>query len=200
MKTDVSHYPKLFVISAPSGTGKSTLCTRLLKEVPNLVLSISTTTRKPRGQEKHGVEYFFVSADEFKKMIAEKKFAEWAEVHGNYYGTSHAVLQDAMARGQSVLLDIDVQGAEQLRQAYPDDCHSIFLSPPSLEVLLQRLRGRGTDSEETIQKRMTNAGIEMKEIPKFHQTIVNDDLNRAFQELKETIEKSVRKKKVQQRG
>ncbi|MBL7715294.1 MAG: guanylate kinase [Bdellovibrionales bacterium] len=190
------HYPKLFVISAPSGTGKSTLCTRLLKEVPNLVLSISTTTRKPRGQEKHGVEYFFVSTDEFKKMISEKKFAEWAEVHGNYYGTSHAVLRDSMAAGKSVLLDIDVQGAEQLRQAYPDDCYSIFITPPSLEVLLERLKGRGTDSDESIQKRMKNAKDEMKEIPKFHQTVVNDQLESAFQELKKSVEKMVKTQKV----
>ena len=134
--------PQLIVISAPSGAGKTTLCQKLLKDFPELVLSISSTTRAPRGSEQNGKEYLFLTPEEFKAQIAASRFAEWAQVHGNYYGTSKDVIERAFDSGKSVLLDIDVQGAESLRQAYPDQCHSIFIAPPSLMVLESRLRAR----------------------------------------------------------
>jgi guanylate kinase len=178
---------KLIVISAPSGGGKTTLCERLLCDFPQLKLSISSTTRAPRGKETHGREYFFLTKDEFEKGIRDGFFAEWASVHGNYYGTSKKVIEDSFKKGFSVLLDIDVQGAESLRKAFPKECFSIFISPPDLATLEKRLRGRGTDSEEVIQKRLHNAAVEMSQKDRFHRVIINDDLNRAYSELKNEI-------------
>ncbi len=183
--------PRLVVVSAPSGAGKTTLCARLLQEVPNLTLSISSTTRKPRGQERDGVEYHFLTPEKFESMISRGEFAEWANVHGNYYGTSKAVIEEAFARGKSVLLDIDVQGAESLRKAFGDRCITVFIAPPSMQELEKRLRGRGTEKEETIARRMKNADEEMREAVKFNATIVNDELDRAFGELRSFVEKAI---------
>jgi guanylate kinase len=177
----------LIVISAPSGAGKTTLCARLLQDFPELRLSISTTTRKPRGAERDGVEYHFVSRDAFEAQIRARRFAEWALVHGNYYGTSKDTIETAFAAGKSVLLDIDVQGSASLRQAYPGQCLSIFIAPPDLKALEARLRARGTDSDETIRKRLRNAEEEMKEASKFDHLLVNDDLERAYGELKRHV-------------
>ncbi len=179
---------RLFVVSAPSGAGKTTLCARLLQDLrERLVLSISSTTRAPRGEEQHGREYYFLSREDFRRDIDAGLFAEWADVHDNYYGTSREVIDDAFAEGKHVLLDIDVQGAESLRKAYPRECYTIFISPPSLEVLEQRLRSRATDSEETIQKRVRNARREMAEKAKFDSVIVNDTRERAYLELKAVV-------------
>ncbi|OFZ18584.1 MAG: guanylate kinase [Bdellovibrionales bacterium GWB1_55_8] len=179
---------KLVVISAPSGGGKTTLCERLLRDFAGkLVLSISTTTRAPRGREQNGVEYHFVSKAEFEKGIQDHRFAEWALVHGNYYGTSRTVIEKCFEQGKSVLLDIDVQGAESLRKAYPRECFRIFIAPPSLAHLESRLRHRGTDSEETIQKRLKNARDEMEHAPRFDRIVVNDQLDHAYAELKEVV-------------
>ncbi len=183
---------RLIVISAPSGAGKTTLCQRLLRDFEELELSISSTTRAPRGQEQHGKEYFFLSQDDFKAQIAAEAFAEWALVHGNYYGTSKATINGAFKRGKSVLLDIDVQGAESLKKSFPKEAVLIFISPPSLEVLEQRLRARGTDKEESIQRRMKNARDEMARIPAFKHVIVNDSLERAYGELKRIVEEALR--------
>jgi guanylate kinase len=177
----------LIVISAPSGAGKTTLCKRLLADLPSLTLSISSTTRNPRGSEKHGVAYFFLTQDEFEKKIQEGQFAEWAQVHGNYYGTSKDAIESIFQSGKSVLLDIDIQGAEQLSKAYPTQCLRIFIAPPSLEELEKRLRSRGTDTEETIQKRMMNAKKEMAASPSFDHVIVNDSLDQAYSELKTIV-------------
>jgi guanylate kinase len=177
----------LIVISAPSGAGKTTLCARLLQDFPELVLSISSTTRAPRGQEKHGVEYFFLSRPEFESQIQAGRFAEWALVHGNYYGTSKDVIEKAFASGKSVLLDIDVQGAASLAKSYPKETFRVFISPPSVAELEARLRSRGTDSEETIQKRVKNAEEEMKRLPEFDKVVINDQLDRAYTELRELI-------------
>lgn len=180
---------KLIVISAPSGAGKTTLCHKLLKEFPNLTLSISSTTRKPRGHEKDGVDYFFISKDQFQEMINKSRFAEWAVVHENYYGTSKDVIEKAIQQKKSVLLDIDVQGADSLRKAYSDICHTFFIAPPSLQELETRLRQRGTDNEQTIQKRIQNAKNEMQKSTTFEHVIVNDSLERAYEELSSNVRK-----------
>jgi len=178
---------KLIVVSAPSGAGKTTLCQRLLQDFPELNLSVSSTTRKPRGDEKNGREYFFYSVEEFKNKIEKNEFAEWAEVHGNYYGTSKNLIERTFMSGKSALLDIDVQGAESLTRAYPGICHSFFIEPPSLQILEERLRARKTDSEETIQKRIINARRELDQASRFDHVIKNDDLDRAFNELKKLV-------------
>jgi guanylate kinase len=178
----------IIIIAAPSGTGKSTLCHRLLQEEGSAIrLSISTTSRLPRGQEKHGTEYFFVSEEEFKQKISKNEFAEWALVHGNYYGTEKKTLEDFWANRAHVLLDIDVQGAETLRQAYPHRILTVFLLPPSLEELERRLRGRGTESEASIQKRLLNAKTELGRRHEFNSVIVNKELDQAYLELKTVI-------------
>ena len=178
----------LIVVSAPSGTGKSTLCTRLLAEQRDRVdLSISTTSRPPRGKETHGKEYFFVSPEEFKRKIDAEEFAEWALVHGNYYGTEKKTLETHWGLQRHVLLDIDVQGAESFRIVYPEKTITIFLTPPSVEELERRLRGRGTETEDAIVKRMKNAEIELNRKHEFDLVIVNDDLERTYSELKQAV-------------
>lgn len=174
----------LIVISAPSGAGKSTLCGRLLRDFPGrLKLSISTTSRLPRGSEQNAVEYFFTDNTDFKARIDAGEFAEWALVHGNYYGTQKATIEGFWKAGRHVLLDIDVQGAASLKALYGERCFTVFIAPPSMEELEKRLRGRGTDSEETIQKRMRNAAGEMARKVEFDRIVVNDDFERARREL-----------------
>lgn len=174
---------RLIILSAPSGAGKTTLCARLLRDFPSLRLSVSCTTRPPRGEERDGVHYFFLSREEFEKQIQAGRFAEWAQVHGNYYGTSKDFLEQCFAEGYSVLLDIDVQGAASLKKAYPAEAYLVFVSPPDLTTLEKRLRSRDTDNEETIQRRLANARAEMEKARLFDKTIVNDDLERAYAEL-----------------
>jgi len=182
----------LIVISAPSGTGKTTLCSRLLKDVPELMLSISMTTRAPRGVEKNGIEYFFTTREEFQQKIAADGFAEWAEVHGNFYGTTRDFVQKAFNEGKSLLLDIDVQGAAQLKQRYPSATVRIFLEPPSMEELERRLRNRKTDTEETIQKRLKAAAKEMAEKSHFDHVVVNDNIDKAYFQLSGIVLNAVR--------
>lgn len=184
--------PKLIVISAPSGAGKTTLCQRLLRDFAELTLSISTTTRAPRGTEQHGKEYFFTDRSEFERQIQAGRFAEWAEVHGNYYGTSKQVVEDAFKAGKSVLLDIDVQGAASLRKAFGQRCQTIFVAPPSLQTLEHRLRARKTDSEETIRKRVRNAADEMKRMSEFEHVVINDQLESAYAELSALVSSLLR--------
>ncbi len=175
---------QLIVISAPSGTGKTTLCQKLLEDFPSLVLSISSTTRLPRGTEKEGIAYFFLSSEEFQARIAKHLFAEWAQVHGNYYGTSVEFIERIFKSKRSVLLDIDVQGAAQLKKSFPQNCRRIFIAPPDLQELEKRLRARKTDSDTSIKKRLENANQEMQAAKNFDHIVVNDDLNRAYAELK----------------
>jgi guanylate kinase len=178
----------LIALSAPSGAGKSSLCGELLRRHSDrLSLSISTTSRSPRGSERDGVEYFFVNPEEFEGRIQRGGFAEWASVHGNFYGTSRDSLERFWAQGRHVLLDIDVQGTASLRAAYPDRTLSVFIAPPDMKELERRLRGRGTDSEDTIQKRMNNAAEEMARMGEFHHVILNDRFDRACLELEGVV-------------
>lgn len=173
----------LFVISAPSGTGKTTLLSKVMAHVSGLHFSVSHTTRNPRAGETDGCEYHFVERPAFEKMIEDGKFVEWAEVHGNLYGTSTAGIEGQLGRGEDVILDIDVQGAAIIRdQSHIGGVH-IFIAPPELAVLEKRLRGRGTDSEETIRLRLENAMGEMKAEPAYDYLVVNDDLEEAAEML-----------------
>ncbi|SCX77430.1 guanylate kinase [Desulfoluna spongiiphila] len=168
----------IYIVSAPSGAGKSTLCQELLTVCPDITYSISHTTRAPRGGEEDGRDYHFVTREAFQERIAKGLMAEWAEVHGNYYGTSLETLEATVAQGIDVLLDIDVQGARQMCEALPE-CVTIFIMPPSVDELRARLEKRGTDSPETIEKRMANAVGEMDQRDFYRHVIVNDDLAEA---------------------
>lgn len=172
----------LFVLSAPSGAGKTTLRKALLTRFPDLVYSVSTTTRAPRSGEVDGRDYVFIPQAEFEAGIRDGRWAEWAQVHGNYYGTSARTLADAMDAGRDVLLDIDVQGARQISARVPE-CVTIFIMPPSFDVLAQRLTGRGTESPEALRVRLDNARREMDERHWYRHVIVNDELETAVEEL-----------------
>jgi len=185
---------KLIVISAPSGAGKTTLCQMLLRDFPELVLSISSTTRAPRGTDRHGVEYFFLTREEFEKEIQENKFAEWALVHGNYYGTSKDVIERAFKNQKSVLLDIDVQGAENIRKIFPKEAVLFFITPPNMEELECRLRSRGTDSEDTIQRRMNHARAEISKKDLFDHVVINDALDPSYLVLKDLVTRELKGK------
>lgn len=173
----------LFVISAPSGTGKTTLLKKVMAELPGMVFSISHTTREPRPGEKNGVDYHFVSRQEFESMIAQQLFIEYAEVHGNIYGTSSGSVEQQLAQGVDVVLDIDVQGGSILRESKKIEAVQIFVAPPNLTELEKRLRGRGTESEEKVQLRLKNAKMEMAAASEYDYLMVNDDLGQASKVL-----------------
>lgn len=173
----------VFIISAPSGSGKSTLVSRLLAEVEGLTFSVSYTTRKPRGSEVDGQAYRFVEREEFERRIAADEFLEHAEVFGNYYGTHADTLAGAKEQGRDLVLDIDVQGAAQLKERIPDAV-SIFVLPPSREVLEHRLRARGQDREETIRRRLADAAREIRNYSLYDYVLVNNDLDLAAETLK----------------
>ncbi len=181
----------LFVISAPSGTGKSTVLSSVRKRLDDFHFSVSYTTRKLRGEEREGIDYHFVERDEFMEMVAKGAFVEWAEVHGNLYGTPIAPIEEAISAGRNMLFDIDVQGGMAIKSAFPDAV-TIFLLPPSIEELRMRLSGRGTDSSEQIELRLRNARAEMKFKDKYDYCIVNDDVERASTELTNLIDKIVK--------
>ena len=170
---------KLFVLSAPSGAGKTTLLKKVMTRVPNLAFSISHTTRAPRKGEKNGVDYHFITVDEFQSMIEKNLFLEWAEVHGNFYGTSRPAVLEQLECGQDIILDIDIQGAAILAKDSSVKAVSIFVAPPSLVELEKRLRGRGTDSNETIELRLNNAAMEMDAAAQYDYLVINDDLEDA---------------------
>jgi len=172
----------LFVVTAPSGAGKSSLIRAALKEEPRLRLSVSYTTRAPRTGEEDGREYHFVDAQTFQAMTQRGEFLECAEVHGNHYGTSHQVIDAALARGEDLLLEIDWQGAEQVRRLYPD-CVSIFILPPSVNELGRRMRARGLDSDAVIERRLANAREEMSHAAEFDYVIINAHFETAQREL-----------------
>lgn len=168
----------LIVISAPSGAGKSTLLSRLLKAVENLAYSVSHTTRAPRPGEQHGKDYFFVSVEDFYRMRERGEFLESAHVHGNFYGTSKRYIEEELSRGRDILLDIDVQGASMVNQIMPQAA-LVFIMPPGYETLSNRLRSRGLDKAEDIEKRLRNATAEVIRFREFHYVIINDDLDQA---------------------
>jgi len=172
----------VFIISAPSGSGKSTLVARLLTEVRDLMFSISYTTRKPRGSEKDGQSYRFVSREEFEAMIAGNEFLEWAQVFGNYYGTHRGILEEARAQGKDLVLDIDVQGARQLVVTVPEAV-TVFILAPSRQILEQRLRARGEDRDEVIERRLKEAAEEIRNYNAYDYVLINRDLEESVDVL-----------------
>ena len=176
---------RMVVISGPSGSGKSTLCKRLLAD-PRVHFSVSATTRTPRPGEVDGRDYRFLDAETFRRLIREGAFIEHAEVHGNMYGTLRAPMEEALARGEVYLLEIDVQGALQLR-ALEEPGLYIFVAPPDMEVLRRRLVGRGTDAPEVIERRLKKAEDEMREQVKYDHVVINNDLERALGEVRHLI-------------
>jgi guanylate kinase len=172
----------LFIISAPSGAGKTTIVKAVLKQFTDMCYSISYTTRKPRTEERDGVDYHFVSKQDFKKGIKEARWAEWAEVYGNYYGTSAEFIEKNLSFGCDILLDIDIQGTLQILKHYPDSV-TIFILPPSINALRKRLEMRGTDSQAVIEKRLVNAKKEMAQKKMYRHVIVNDELLKAIDEI-----------------
>jgi len=187
----------LFVVAAPSGAGKSSLVKALLELDSHLAVSVSHTTRKPRGQEQHGREYWFVGADVFQSMVDNGDFFEWAEVHGNLYGTSRKAIEARLNRGEDVVLEIDWQGAIQIKQLFPDAV-LIFILPPSYEELHQRLQRRGEDRPEVISQRMDNARLEVAQARHFDFVIINALFETALFDLK-TVVHSQRLKYAAQR-
>ncbi|MCI0411370.1 guanylate kinase [bacterium] len=176
----------VFIISAPSGAGKSTLVELLLSQNKELFFSISHTTRPPRPGEMNGVEYFFVSDENFRKMIQDDEFFEWAQVHSYYYGTSKTMLEKAENRRSDLILDIDVQGAMKVKQILPD-ATSIFILPPSFEVLRERLQRRQKDTEQQIAKRIENARQEIQYCHQYDYIVINRELHAAFEDLSSII-------------
>jgi guanylate kinase len=172
----------LFIVSAPSGAGKTTLLREVRSRLPDVKFSVSFTTRPPRPGEEDGKDYFFISEEEFLKGIRENRFAEWARVHGNYYGTDRHMIESWIAGGQDVILDIDVQGARELKCQYPQSV-AIFILPPSWGELKRRLRLRGTDTEDVIEKRLRNAARELEEAFWYDYLVVNDEIPKATDQL-----------------
>jgi len=178
---------RLFILSAPSGAGKTTLCRALMGHFSDMLYSVSYTTREPRKDEKSGADYHFISKEDFAAKIKEGKWAEWAEVHGNFYGTSAEFLNEALASGSNVLLDIDVEGARQILKKYPDSI-TVFIMPPTPEILRMRIKSRGADSMEVIERRLKNAEKEMSRRGMYMHVIVNDSLQEAVAELVGIVE------------
>jgi len=180
---------KVVIFSAPSGAGKSTIVNHLLQQHPELEFSISATSRAPRGNERHGVEYYFFSAEEFRQMIAEDKFVEHEEVYpGSFYGTLRSEVERIWAKDHVIIFDIDVQGGVNLKRIFGEQAFSVFIQAPSVDVLRERLIGRGTDSQEAIEKRVAKAASEMEfAAGKFDYVLVNDDLQTAKAEAEKVI-------------
>lgn len=180
---------KVIIFSAPSGAGKSTIVNHLLELHPELEFSISATSRAPRGQEQHGVEYYFYTADDFRQMISEDRFVEYEEVYaGSFYGTLRSEVERIWAKGHTIIFDIDVQGGVNLKRIFGEQAFSIFIQAPSVEVLRERLNGRGTDTEEAIERRVAKAASEMEfAAGKFDHVLINDDLQTALAEAEKIV-------------
>lgn len=174
---------KLLIFSAPSGSGKTTIVRRLLEQFSNLEFSISATSRAPRGVEQNGVDYYFLSAEEFAEAVAADKFVEWEEVYkGTCYGTLRSEMERIWNKGNIIVFDVDVMGGIRLKEIFGEKALSIFVMPPSIEELRKRLEGRGTDAPEVIEKRIAKASFELTKAPQFDRQIVNDDLEVAVAE------------------
>lgn len=179
---------KLLIFSAPSGSGKTTIVRRLLEQFSNLEFSISATSRAPRGVEQNGVDYYFLSAEEFAEAVAADKFVEWEEVYkGTCYGTLRSEMERIWDKGNVIVFDVDVMGGIRLKEIFGEQALSIFVMPPSIEELRKRLEGRGTDAPEVIEKRIAKASFELTKAPEFDRQIVNDDLEVAVAECIEVI-------------
>ena len=186
MKFDTKQKGNLIILSGPSGVGKGTILKELLKDYVDICYSISTTTRQAREGEEDGVDYFFITEDKFKSLVQEDEFIEWAKVHNNYYGTPKKYVEKKLKQGQDVILEIDTQGAKQLKKDY-DKGVFIFLAPPSLVELKNRLYKRGTESQAVIKTRLDNAKKELADIEQYDYLIVNDKIEQAVEELKSVI-------------
>ena len=173
----------LFVLTGPSGVGKGTLLSHVLPQLDSLFLSVSATTREPRPEEQDGVHYYFLSPEQFRSRIEDGAFLEHAQFSGNYYGTPSAPIDEHLSRGEDVVLEIEVQGAMQIREKRPDAA-MIFVAPPDFATLEARLRGRQTEAEDAIALRLETAKHDLQQIPKFDYVVINDDLTRAEEELK----------------
>lgn len=181
---------KAILFSAPSGSGKTTIIKELSKRYNCFEFSISATSRSPREGEKNGVDYYFISHDEFKRRVANDEFLEWEEVYqGICYGTLKSEIERIWNNGHVIVFDVDVKGGKNLKRYFGDTAMSIFVMPPSIEVLEQRLRSRGTETEEAITKRLGRSAIELKEAPSFDETIINDDLQTAIEDTVKVIDK-----------
>lgn len=176
------------VLAATSGTGKTTIAQRLVQESPRYVFSVSATTRPPREGEREGIDYHFLSRMEFERRIGEGDFAEWASVHGRLYGTPRAALVEASRSGRHVVLDIDVQGARQIRASVPEAC-LIFVLAPTVDTLMARLTGRGSEAPESIARRLHSALVELQAVPEFDYVVVNDDLDECLAEIRGIVER-----------
>jgi guanylate kinase len=183
---EITRAPFLVVVSGPSGAGKSTVVDRILEHSTGFAASVSVTTRSPRGEERDGIDYFFVSREEFERRRESGEFLEWAEVHGNLYGTPAAFVQRKLGEGTNVILEIDVQGGMLVRDRYPDAV-LIFLMPPSFDALRERLRGRATDGEEIIRRRIENAKREISYYEKYDYIVINDEIERCVDDCRAII-------------
>lgn len=182
---------KILIIVAPSGTGKSTLIKRLKEEFRDLHWSVSFTTREMRDGEVDGKHYFYISKEEFLKKKDQGDFIEWAEVHGNYYGTSLGFVNSKVNNGYSLLFDLDVQGADNMKSQFGDQATAIYIAPPSLDTLRERLLGRGTDHQDVINLRLENAKNELQRQNDYDYLVVNDELDKAYQELREIVHRTM---------
>lgn len=189
----MSNRGKIVVIVAPSGTGKSTLLKKLMEEVPSLQWSVSCTTRPKRTGEKDGVDYFYITTKDFENRIENNEFIEFAKVHSNYYGTSKTFVDEGLGQGLNLLFDLDVQGCDSIKKIYKDEAQVIFIEPPSVEALRERLTGRGTDNPNVIAERLKNSIEELKRKNDFDYNVVNDDIDKAYRELKEIVLKILEK-------
>lgn len=180
---------KIIIFSAPSGSGKTTIVKELLKSYTDFEFSISATSRQPRGNEQHGVDYYFLSSDEFRQKVDEDAFVEWEEVYaGTCYGTLKSEMERIWAKGHVILFDVDVLGGINLKRIFGERALSLFIMPPSIEELRRRLVGRGTDSKETIEKRIGKAEFELSKAPQFDFTVVNDVLEEAIAQTRNHID------------